>query len=82
MNATSDSTAPDGDKTGQSATDDALKQGAKKKNLPPGMGILREAHPECSHESIEKFYYTIGQIMETMKKKSDDKKQPTSHSKG
>lgn len=83
MNATADTTAPDGDKTVQNANDDALKQGAKKKNLKPGMEILREADHECSHETIEKFYSKVGQIMETMKKKSDDKKQQssTSHSK-
>lgn len=82
MNATADTTAPDGDKTVQNANDDALKQGAKKKNLKPGMEILREADHECSHETIEKFYSKVSQIMETMKKKSDDKKQPSaSHSK-
>jgi|TARA_B110000285_G_C15124989_1_gene619579 hypothetical protein len=83
MNATADTTAPDGDKTVQNANDDALKQGAKKKNLKPGMEILREADHECSHETIEKFYSKVSQIMETMKKKSDDKKPQSSaaHSK-
>ena len=74
MNATTDTTAPDGDKTAQNANDDALKQGAKKKNPEPGMDILREADHECSQETIDKFYSKISQIMDTMKKKSDDKK--------
>ena len=83
MNATADTTAPDGDKTVPNANDDALKQGAKKKDLKPGMELLREADHDASHETIEKFYSTISQIMETMKKKSDDKKQSSSaaHSK-
>lgn len=75
MNATADSTALDGGKTMQSTSDDSLKYGSKKKTIKPGMEILREADHECSNETIEKFYNKISIIMETMKKKSDDKKQ-------
>lgn len=82
MNATTDTTAPDGDKTAQNANDDALKQGAKRKNPEPGTDILREADHECSQETIDKFYSKMSQIMDTMKKKSDDKKpQPATQSK-
>lgn len=83
MNATTDTTAPDGDNTAQNANDDALKQGAKKKNAKPGVEILREADHDVSLETIEKFYSKVSQIMETMKKKTDDKKPAsTSHTKG
>ena len=82
MNATTDTTAPDGDKTAQNANDDVLKQGAKRKNPEPGTDILREADHECSQETIDKFYSKMSQIMDTMKKKSDDKKpQPATQSK-
>ena len=81
MNATVDTTGQDGDRTMQ--TEDSMKQTIKKKTLKPGVEILREADHECSIETIDKFYSKISQIMETMKKKSDDKKpQSSAHPKG